>query len=88
MVASTSRGAADGELETLLAPVNGLPVVLVGSTLSRRDVDDALEAGLRGFVASEHVEARLVATVLAVASGQLAIPWEVRRWSAPRRPRA
>jgi hypothetical protein len=66
LVASTRRGGtAIDELvhwET--------PVVFVGGSLTRRAVDEALEVGVRGFVAEEHLESRLVATVVAVASGR------------------
>jgi DNA-binding NarL/FixJ family response regulator len=78
VVASGGRGleADEAAVEALLVPLADVPVVLVGSSLRRRGIDRALEMGVRGYVAEVHVEERLVATVQAVAAGQLAIPWE------------
>jgi DNA-binding NarL/FixJ family response regulator len=76
VVISATRGAAVVDVPS--GAFGGIPTVLVAASFARGTVDEALAAAVRGVVAEEHVEERLVATVLAVAAGQLVIPSEAR----------
>jgi DNA-binding NarL/FixJ family response regulator len=62
--------------------LDGIPVVVVCNA-TRRLVQQALEAGARGLVPTDDVEARLGPTVRAVAAGQSVIPAESRETTTP-----
>jgi DNA-binding NarL/FixJ family response regulator len=62
-----------------VAVVAAMPAAATGGMLRR-----ALRAGADGIIFDEHVDRALVATVRAVAAGQMAVPLAMRRRIAPR----